>query len=72
MIRYAIDDQSMDWAEAESQVSRVAKYGVKPGKSTVVSVKTSVAGQKRKGGEDRAEAQEKEKKPTRRGKKLKR
>ncbi|TDL16212.1 DUF699-domain-containing protein [Rickenella mellea] len=71
--KFAIDDQSMDWTEAESQVSRVAKFGGKPGKSTVVSVKTSLAGQKRKStGEDRAEAQEKEKKPTRRGKKLKR
>ncbi|KAG5219845.1 DUF699-domain-containing protein [Salix suchowensis] len=41
LIRFAINDTSMDWSLAESQVS-------KSGKSTVVSVKASVAPQKRK------------------------
>ncbi|KAG9220365.1 hypothetical protein CCMSSC00406_0006630 [Pleurotus cornucopiae] len=61
--KFAINDTSMDWSLAESQVT-------KSGKSTVVSVKASIAPQKRKA-ED-GDGKEKEKKPTRRGKKVKR
>jgi N-acetyltransferase 10 len=66
--RYAIDDASADWSLAEAQLANNLKggNGIK-GVSTVVSVKATAAGQKRKleepidgGGKDK-------KKPTRRG-----
>jgi N-acetyltransferase 10 len=64
--RYAINDASADWSAAQAQVSRLAKGEG----ATVISVKTTepTAGKKRKaeGGD------EKDKKPTRRGKKSKR
>jgi hypothetical protein len=69
--RYAIDDASADWGLAEAQLASTLKggSGIK-GVSTVVSVKATTAGQKRKlesndgGGKDK-------KKPTRRGLNLK-
>ena len=51
--RYAINDASADWSRAEAQVAQLASGGA-AGKSTVVSVKSSVAtaGQKRKADEE--------------------
>ncbi|KAH9936596.1 GNAT acetyltransferase 2-domain-containing protein [Fomitopsis serialis] len=45
--KYAIDDSSANWSVAEAQVAKLAN-GEGGGKSTVVSVKTAVTGQKRK------------------------
>ncbi|PPQ68401.1 hypothetical protein CVT26_006073 [Gymnopilus dilepis] len=54
--KYAIDNTQVDWSLAEAQVS-------KPGKSTVVSVKTNVAvGQKRKAEEPENQSSESGKK----------
>jgi len=65
--KYAIDDASADWSLAETQIATMGK-----GKSTVVSFKaTATAGQKRKA-DDTGDGKEKEKKQTRRGKKVKR
>ena len=72
LYRYAIDDANADWGLAEAQLASNLKggSGIK-GVSTVVSVKATTAGQKRKleepidgGGKDK-------KKPTRRGLNLK-
>lgn len=68
--RYAINDASADWSTAEAQVVNIAKGA----KSTVVSVKNTVAaGQKRKAGdaEERKKGSEKEKKSRRSVKKAK-
>lgn len=59
--RYAIDDSSANWSMAEAQVAKLAN-GSGGGKSTVVSVKKTVSGQKRKAGE----SEDKEKKGARR------
>ncbi|KZT09262.1 DUF699-domain-containing protein [Laetiporus sulphureus 93-53] len=45
--KYAIDDSSASWSVAEAQVAKLAS-GVGAAKSTVVSVKATVVGQKRK------------------------
>ena len=61
--RYAIDDTSTDWSVAEAQVASLANGG--PGKSTVVSVKSTVSGgatKKRKSAEDDAPVGKGEKK----------
>jgi len=47
--KYAIDDSSENWGIAETQVAKLASGGGL-GKSTVVSVKTTMVGQKRKAG----------------------
>ena len=62
--RYAIDDSSTNWGMAEAQVAKLANGGA-GGKSTVVSVKTTVSGQKRKA-EDSEDKLAKEKKSARR------
>jgi N-acetyltransferase 10 len=70
--RYAINDSANDWSVAESQVTSGAKGLGGAGKATIVSVKSNEAasGKKRKAGGDWEGG--KEKKPTRRGKKMKR
>ena len=44
--RYAITDNSVNWADAETQVKQLTKAG--GGKQTVISLKSSVAPLKRK------------------------
>ncbi|OCH85192.1 DUF699-domain-containing protein [Obba rivulosa] len=64
--KYAINDASADWSMAEAQVANLAA-GKSAGKSTVISVKSTVAssGQKRKA-EDSREGEGKDKKGARR------
>lgn len=69
-IRFAIDNDSGDWTMAEGQVANLGHGS----NATVVSVKNTgvaVAGAKRKA-EEGGDAKEKDKKATRRGKKIKR
>ncbi|KZT67219.1 DUF699-domain-containing protein [Daedalea quercina L-15889] len=69
--KYAIDDPSANWSVAEAQVAKLANSSG-GGKSTVVSVKTTVTGEKRKA-DDGEERSAKEKKGARRSmKKVKR
>ncbi|EMD40168.1 hypothetical protein CERSUDRAFT_46607 [Gelatoporia subvermispora B] len=58
--KYAINDTSADWSMAEAQVANIAG-GKGSGKSTVISVKSTVtaSGQKRKTEESREEGKEK-------------
>ena len=64
--RYAINNDSTDWGAVEGQIANLGHSG----SATVVSVKSSTASKKRKA-EDGSEGQDKDKKPTRRGKKAK-
>jgi len=67
--KYAINDEGVNWALAESQVSRLAKDGA-AGKSSVVSLKSSGPPiEKKRKADDGRDA---DKKKTRRGKKVKR
>ena len=68
--RYAIDDRSVDWSVAETQVANIARGG--GSKATVVSVKATAGGQKRKAEEGDIRGDKGDKKATRRGKKVKR
>ncbi|KAF5377751.1 hypothetical protein D9757_008061 [Collybiopsis confluens] len=72
--KYAIDNSAMDWSTAESQVSKLATgSGGKKLIQTVVSVKSSVQNSSKRKAVDEAEQDTKgAKKPTRRGKKVKR
>jgi N-acetyltransferase 10 len=77
--RYAINDSTADWGNAEAQVANIAKAGARPGSgkaATIVSVKSTapVMGQKRKAVADTdKEGGGTDKKATRRGgKKVKR
>jgi N-acetyltransferase 10 len=65
--RYAINNDSTDWSAAEGQIANIGRGG----SATVVSVKSITGGTKRKL-EEGSEGKDKDKKPTRRGKKLKR
>jgi N-acetyltransferase 10 len=67
--RYAIDDRSVDWSVAETQVANIARGS---GSKTVVSVKATGGGQKRKAEEGDIRGDKGDKKATRRGKKVKR
>jgi len=64
--KYAINDTAADWSTAEVQVSKLAQGNAR---ASVVSVKGGAGGQKRKLETERGAG---EKKPTRRGKKVKR
>jgi len=64
---YAINNDSTDWGAAEGQITNLGHSG----SATVVSIKSSTAGKKRKA-EDGNNGQDKDKKPTRRGEKAKR
>lgn len=66
-IRYAINDGSTDWSVAEGQIANLGRGGG----ATVVSVKSTTSGTKRRA-EDEGEGHDKAKKSTRRGKKAKR
>ena len=46
--RYAIADNSVNWADAQAQVKQIASAGAGGGKSSVVSLKSSAAPLKRK------------------------
>jgi N-acetyltransferase 10 len=65
--RFAIHNDSADWSVAEGQIANVGRGG----NATVVSIKGTVGGTKRKADEG-SEGKDIEKKPTRRGKKAKR
>jgi N-acetyltransferase 10 len=65
--RFAINNDSTDWTVAEGQIANLGRNG----NATVVSVKSTTSSMKRKADEG-GEGQEKDKKPTRRGKKVKR
>ena len=59
MDRYEINDAAADWSMAEAQVSKLAS-GDASGKSTVVSVKsTVVAAKKRKANEEDGQTEKK-------------
>jgi len=64
--KYAINTDSADWTAAEGQIANAGRGG----NATVVSVKSTVGGTKRKA--EVSEVKDQDKKPTRRGKKLKR
>ena len=64
--RYAINNDSTDWGAAEGQITNLGHSG----SATVVSVKNSTAGKKRKA-EDGNEGQDKDQKPTKRGEAVK-
>ena len=65
--RYAINNNSADWSAAEGQVARLKHRSG----ATVVSVKSTPGGTKRKA-DEAGEGQNVHKKPTRRGKTVKR
>ncbi|KAJ3876089.1 GNAT acetyltransferase 2-domain-containing protein [Lentinula edodes] len=68
--KYAIDNSSMDWSTAETQVAKIAGTAGKKSHQTVVSVKS--IGSKRKTSDTGDDGEGGVKKPTRRGKKAKR
>ncbi|KAJ3890720.1 GNAT acetyltransferase 2-domain-containing protein [Lentinula edodes] len=68
--KYAIDNSSMDWSTAETQVAKIAGTAGKKSHQTVISVKS--IGSKRKASDIGDDGGGGVKKPTRRGKKAKR
>ncbi|KAJ3905093.1 GNAT acetyltransferase 2-domain-containing protein [Lentinula edodes] len=68
--KYAIDNASMDWSTAETQVAKIAGTAGKKSHQTVLSVKS--IGSKRKASDIGDDGGGGAKKPTRRGKKAKR
>ncbi|KAF8825811.1 hypothetical protein HHX47_DHR6000595 [Lentinula edodes] len=68
--KYAIDNASMDWSTAETQVAKIAGTASKKSHQTVLSVKS--IGSKRKASDIGDDGGGGVKKPTRRGKKAKR
>lgn len=68
--RYAIDNSSMDWSTAETQVAKIAGAAGKKSHQTVVSIKS--VGSKRKASDTGDDGAKGVKKPTRRGKTAKR
>ncbi|KAJ3721063.1 GNAT acetyltransferase 2-domain-containing protein [Lentinula raphanica] len=70
--KYAIDNASMDWSAAETQVAKIAANAGKKSLQTVVSVKTLVTNSGKRKADDDDHGGAAVKKPTRRGKKAKR
>ncbi|KAJ3865840.1 GNAT acetyltransferase 2-domain-containing protein [Lentinula novae-zelandiae] len=68
--KYAIDNSSMDWSTAETQVAKIAGAAGKKSHQTVVSIKS--VGSKRKASDTGDDGAKGVKKPTRRGKTAKR